>query len=193
MQTFSRDHVIHVSAIRRPAPLFRIVGRRSGSCLPTSKDQSVSPLQTQQTRTKISTWEDGSLEDKMLGLTPFLLFAGKCAEAMQFYQSCFGGDLILTRLAEMPMKAQFPPEEHHKITYALLKSGVVEFSATDWLRPTHRRQQGNTTAMYITGDSYDELSPIFEKLRQSADQEFLVELRELPFGIYGRFTDRFGV
>jgi PhnB protein len=118
----------------------------------------------------------------MLGLTPFLLFDGNCAEAMQFYQSCFGGDLILTRLAEMPMKAQFPPEGHHKITYALLKSGVVEFSATDWLHPTQRRKQGNTTAMYITADSYDELSPIFEKLRQSADQEFLVELREMPFG-----------
>ena len=129
----------------------------------------------------------------MLGLTTFLLFDGNCAEAMQFYQSCFGGDLILTRLGDTPMKAQLPPEQHHKITYAHLKAGVVEFSATDWLHPIHRRQQGNTTAMYITGDSYDELSPIFEKLRQSADQEFLVELREMPFGIYGRFTDRFGV
>ena len=129
----------------------------------------------------------------MLGLTPFLLFGGNCAEAMQFYHSCFGGDLILTRLGETPMKAQFPPDQHHKITYSLLKSGVVEFSATDWLHPTHRRQQGNTAAMYITGDSYDELSTIFEKLRDSADQEFLVQLREMPFGIYGRFTDRFGV
>lgn len=129
----------------------------------------------------------------MLGLSPFLLFDGNCAEAMQFYQSCFGGDLILTSLGETPMKAQFPSEQHHKITYALLRSGVVEFSATDWLHPTHRRQQGNTTAMYVNGDSYHELSAIFEKLREGADQEFLVELREMPFGIYGRFTDRFGV
>ena len=129
----------------------------------------------------------------MLSLTPFLLFDGNCAEAMQFYQSCFGGDLTLTRLGDTPMKAQFPPEQQHKITYALLRSGIVEFSATDWLHPTHLRQVGNTTAMYITGGSLDELSPIFEKLREDADQEFLVELREMPFGIYGRFTDRFGV
>ena len=129
----------------------------------------------------------------MLSLTPFLLFDGNCAEAMQFYQSCFGGDLTLTRLGDTPMKAQFPPEQQHKITYALLKSGNVEFSATDWLHPTHLRQAGNTTAMYITGASLDELSPIFEKLREGADQEFFVELREMPFGIYGRFTDRFEV
>lgn len=128
----------------------------------------------------------------MLRLTPFLLFDGNCAEAMQFYQSCFGGDLILTRLSETPMKAQLPPEQHHKITYAFLASGTVEFSATDWLHPTHRRLQGNTTAMYVTG-GFNELLPIFDKLRNGADTEFLVELREMPFGIYGRFTDRYGV
>lgn len=129
----------------------------------------------------------------MLRLTPFLLFDGNCAEAMEFYQSSFDGDLILTRLGDTPMKAQFPPEQHHKITYAYLKSGAVEFSATDWLDPTHRPQQGNTTAMYVTGDGYDELLPIFNRLRDGADAEFLVELREMPFGIYGRLTDRYGV
>jgi PhnB protein len=133
------------------------------------------------------------VEDEMLSLTPFLLFDGNCADAMHFYQSCFGGDLILTRLADTPMKAQFPAEQHHKITYALLKSGLVEFSATDWLHPVHQRQPGNTTAMYVTGDSYDQLSPIFEKLREGAEQEFLVELREMPFGIFGRYADRYGV
>jgi PhnB protein len=134
-----------------------------------------------------------NLENEMLRLTPFLLFDGNCRDAMHFYQSCFGGDLTLTRLADTPMKAQMPPEQHHKITYALLKSEAVEFSATDWLHPIPQRQQGNTTAMYVTGNSYDELSPIFEKLREDADQEFLVELRAMPFGVFGRFTDRFGV
>ncbi len=129
----------------------------------------------------------------MLGLTPFLLFDGNCAEALQFYQSCFGGDLTLIRLSETPMKAQFPPEQHHKITYAFLRSGAIEFSATDWLHPTRRPLPGNTTAMYVTGVGYDELSPIFDKLRRGAEAEFLVELREMPFGIYGRLTDRYGV
>lgn len=129
----------------------------------------------------------------MLRLTPFLLFNGNCAEAMKFYQSCFGGDLTLIRLAETPMKAQFPPEQHNKITNAHLKSGLVEFSATDWLHPTRQRNQGNTTAMYVTGDGIEELLPIFKKLRDGANPEFLVELCEMPFGVYGRLTDRYGV
>jgi PhnB protein len=129
----------------------------------------------------------------MLDLTPFLLFEGNCAEAMQFYQSCFGGDLTLIRLADTPMKAQTPPEQHQKITYASLRSGAIEFSATDWLHPTRQPLQGNTTAMYVTGDGYDELSPIFDILRDGADAQLLTELREMPFGIYGRLTDRYGV
>jgi PhnB protein len=54
----------------------------------------------------------------MLRLTPFLQFEGNCAEPMLFYQSCFGGNLALTRLGDTPMKAQFPPEQHQKITNA---------------------------------------------------------------------------
>ena len=129
----------------------------------------------------------------MLALTPFLLFDGNCAEAMHFYQSCLGGDLVLTRLSETPMKAQFPPGQHNRIAYAHLKSGAVEFSATDWLHPTRQPQRGNTTALRITASGRDELSPIFNRLRHSADAEFLVELCTMPFGIYGRLTDQYGV
>jgi len=129
----------------------------------------------------------------MLRLTPFLLFDGTCAEAMEFYASCFGGDLMLTRLADTPMKEGFPAEQHQKITYALLKSDAVEFSATDWLHPTRMPKQGNTTAMYLSSARPEELRTIFDKLSDGADREFFVALKEMPFGLYGRLTDRYGV
>ena len=53
--------------------------------------------------------------------------------------------------------------------------------------------KGNTTAICVTGAGYDELSPVFDKLRDGAEAELLVELHEMPFGIYGRLTDRYGV
>jgi uncharacterized glyoxalase superfamily protein PhnB len=79
----------------------------------------------------------------MLHCTPFLLFDGKCAEAVKFYQKCLGGELTLTKLGETPMKTQFPLEKHHKIVNTHLKSGAVEFSATDWLHPTKIPKKGN--------------------------------------------------
>jgi PhnB protein len=133
------------------------------------------------------------MEDEMLRLTPFLLFDGNCAEAMEFYSACVGGDLILTRLADTPMKNQFPEEQHHKIVNAYLKSSAIEFSGTDWLHPTETPKQGNTIAMYINSAQLDELRTIFDKLSEGADKEFLVELRDMPFGVYGRLTDRYGV
>jgi PhnB protein len=129
----------------------------------------------------------------MLRLTPFLLFEGTCAEAMRFYQSCLGGDLTLIRLGDTPMKDGFPESQHPKITYACLKSDQVEFSATDWLHPTQVPKRGNTAAMYLTSDQPAQLRAIFEKLADGAAKEFFVELQEMPFGLYGHFTDRYGV
>ena len=129
----------------------------------------------------------------MLRVTPFLLFDGDCAEAMEFYSGCFGGELMLTRLGETPMKEQFPAEKHGRIVNAYLKSGAVEISATDWLHPTRAPKQGNTTAIYVSGAGAEELRAVFARLSDGADRELLVELREMPFGVYGRLTDRYGV
>jgi len=129
----------------------------------------------------------------MMNLTPFLLFDGNCAEAMAFYQSCLGGDLRITKLGDTPMKDHMPPEQHHKVVNARLKSGDIEFSATDWLHPTQRPKQGNTTGMFINGAKYIELRTIFDKLAAGADKELLDDLRDMPFGSYGHLADRYGV
>ena len=129
----------------------------------------------------------------MLNLTPFLLFDGNCAEAMTFYQACFGGELTVTTVSDMPNKDQFPPEHQHKIAHAHLKSAAIEFSATDWLHPTRRPKQGNTVAMYINGGEYKELRAVFDRLAAGADKELLDDLRDMPFGSYGHLADKYGV
>ncbi len=130
----------------------------------------------------------------MLRCTPFLLFDGNCAEAMTFYHECLGGELVLTKLGDTPMKNQFPPEKHDKIINARLTSGDIDISATDWMAsPDFDPLQGNTYAIYITGKSHDELKPVFDKLRDGDNNKRLQELHEMPFGIFGQFYDRYGV
>jgi hypothetical protein len=34
---------------------------------------------------------------------------------MKFYKSCFGGELIITRLADTPMKAQFTADKFERV------------------------------------------------------------------------------
>ena len=126
-------------------------------------------------------------------LMPFLLFDGNCAEAMTFYQGCLGGELAVTKVGDTPMKAQMPPAQHHKVAFANLKSGFMEFSATDWLHATRIPKQGNTVALYISGGKYHELRTIFDKLAVGASKELLDDLRDLPFGTYGHLADKYGV
>jgi PhnB protein len=130
----------------------------------------------------------------MLRTTPFLLFDGNCAEAMTFYHECLGGELTLTKLGDTPMKDMQPPEKHDRIIYAELKSGEIDISATDWMAsPEFDPLQGNTYAIYITGNGFDELKTVFDKLKDGDNNTRLQELHEMPFGIYGQFYDKYGV
>lgn len=129
----------------------------------------------------------------MINLTPYLLFDGNCAEAMTFYQACLGGELTITKVGDSPMKSQMPPEQHHKVVNANLKSGAMNLSASDWLHPTRSPRQGNTVCLYINGGTYNELKEILDKLSVGADLALLDPLRDMPFGSYGALTDKFGV
>ncbi len=114
----------------------------------------------------------------MLSCTPFLLFDGNCAEAMTFYHQCLGGELTLTKLGDTPMKDMFPPEKHNRLINANLKSGA---------------KQGDTYAIFVIGEGYDELKAVFDKLAEGAKKDRFQELHDLPFGTYGQFYDRYGV
>jgi len=122
------------------------------------------------------------------------LFDGNCAEAMTFYHECLGGELTLTKLGDTPMKDLFPPEKHQRLINASLKNGDIEISATDWMAaPEYEPTPGDTTAIFIIGGDYDELKAVFDKLSQDAKKDRFQDLHELPFGMYGQFTDKFGV
>ncbi len=130
----------------------------------------------------------------MLRGTPFLLFDGNCAEAMGFYHACLGGTLVLSKLGDTPMKAQFPPEKHGRIINARLTSGAVEISATDWMAsPAFGPIRGNMSAIFVQGSDDEELRQVFDRLAVDADRDRFQDLHPLPFGTYGQFYDKFGV
>lgn len=130
----------------------------------------------------------------MLRCIPFLLFDGNCAEAMNFYHNGLGGTLLLTKLSETPMKNDFPKEKHNRIINAQLKSGNLEISGADWMAsPSFEPLQGNTTAIFVIGNNFDEIKVVFDKLASGADKERFQELHDLPFGLYGQFYDKYGV
>ncbi len=129
--------------------------------------------------------------EAVIGLTPYLLFDGNCYQAMQFYQSCFGGDLTAMKVKDSPAKDQMPAFQRDKTINARLTSGKLEISASDWLRLDQTRIPGNTVCLYLSGGRLPELKELFEKLSQGA--EVTDPLKEIFFGVYGALNDKFGV
>lgn len=127
----------------------------------------------------------------MTTLTPYLLFDGNCRQAMEFYKSCFGGELTITKVKDSPAKDQMLAGEQDKIINARLMSGNLEISASDWLRPDRTRVPGNTVCLYLSGGTSQELKALFERLSQAA--EVTDPLKEVFFGMYGALNDQFGV
>ena len=127
----------------------------------------------------------------MTTLTTYLLFDGTCRQAMEFYQSCFGGELALTKVKDSAAKDRMPAFQQDKVLNARLRSGDVDISASDWLRPAQTLVRGNTVCLFLSGGTLRDLKALFEKLSEGA--EVTDPLQEQFFGTYGALNDRFGV
>ena len=66
----------------------------------------------------------------MTNFSPYLLFDGNCAEAMEFYKSVFDGEIMLTKVSDSTVKDQMSKEIQDKIIYAHFKSEAMEFSGS---------------------------------------------------------------
>ncbi len=127
----------------------------------------------------------------MIKLTVYLLFDDTCRQAMEFYQSCFGGELNLQTVGESVMKSQMPSSMHQRVLNAQLRNKDIDISASDWLRSDRKPIQGNMVCLYINTEQSEELKRIFDKLLERAT--VVDPLAERFFGTYGALTDKFGV
>ncbi len=127
----------------------------------------------------------------MTTLTPYLLFDGSCQDTMEFYKSVFGGELTSIKVKDSPVKDHMPAFQQEKALNARLRSGALEISASDWLRPAQIPIRGNTVCLYLSGGTSQDLKTLFGKLAEGA--EVTDPLTEQFFGFYGALNDRFGV
>ena len=84
-------------------------------------------------------------------LTPFLLFDGNSAEAMRFYRGVPRRRAPHHQARRHADGGRAPGRKHGKVVNALLQSGPIEFTATDWLHPTRTRKHGNNVGLFVNG------------------------------------------
>ncbi len=123
-------------------------------------------------------------------LNPYLSFRNNAREAMGFYQTVFGGKLVMNTFKEF--HASQDPSEDDKIMHAELETGNgITFMAADTPNGMEYRP-GNNFSVSLSGDNEAELKTYFQKL--SAGGTVAMPLENAPWGdMFGMCTDRFGV
>jgi PhnB protein len=123
-------------------------------------------------------------------LNAYLSFGDNARQAMEFYQSVFGGKLELHTFKEY--HASQDPAEENKIMHSVLTAdnGIV-FMAAD-TPASMEYKPGNSFSMSLSGDDEVTLRGYFEKL--SASGTVTMPLEKAIWGdIFGMCVDQFNV
>jgi PhnB protein len=124
-------------------------------------------------------------------LNPYLGFRDNARDAMTFYQSVFGGDLVLSSFGDF--QASQDPAEADKIMHGMLTTdtGMVLMGADTPNSMDYT--PGNTISVSLSGDDDAELRGYWDKLSVDGGS-VTVPLEQAPWGdTFGMCTDRFGV
>ncbi len=94
---------------------------------------------------------------------PFLTFNGNCIAAMKFYQSCFGGELLLDYLGESPCGIDMPQDMKRLIMRGILDAKTIKIFASD-LGGEEGLVTGNTIAILFKASGREELTKVYRTL-----------------------------
>ncbi len=126
-------------------------------------------------------------------LNPYLSFKDNAREAMEFYQSVFGGELTLSTFAEFGGMGVPDDEGHHIMHGQLTTPGGLTLMGAD--TPSHMGYEapsGAGISISVSGDDDDELDRYWAGLSEGGS--VTVPFEAAPWGDrFGMLTDRFGV
>ncbi|HEU5130173.1 MAG TPA: VOC family protein [Glycomyces sp.] len=124
-------------------------------------------------------------------VTPHLNFRGQAREALEFYRSAFGGDLVATTYGDLG-SAEDPAEADHLVWGQVAAPGGFRVMAYDV--PGSRPWSPGEAPFFVSvrGDDPEEIAAAWKRLAEGAT--VLQPLEPSPWArLYGMLKDRFGV
>ena len=125
----------------------------------------------------------------MAQISPYLTFNGNCAEAMNFYKSVFGGELMMQTFGQAPMESS--EAEKERIMHANLTNGDLMLMASDGM-PNQPVEAGSNVTLSVQCKSKEEQEKYFNALAEGG--QITMPLQDTFWGAYfGMLTDKFGM
>ncbi|MDO5644699.1 MAG: VOC family protein [Dermabacter sp.] len=130
-------------------------------------------------------------------LRAYINFEGTTREAMEYYQSVFGGELMVTTFGEAHAQPADSPSAT-KVMNSQLSTDLFTLMAADIIEETpFEVRVGNNFNLALVGDSAADLeaiAPRFEALAKDANPDTYMPLSRVMWGdVFGGLQDRFGV
>jgi PhnB protein len=122
-------------------------------------------------------------------LNPYISFGDNARPAMEFYQSVFGGELIINTFGEFGPQN---PAVDNLVMHAWLKSPSGYNIMGSDTPPGMSREVGNNITVSLSGDDADELRGYWEKLSDGGTVTMPLE-KQMWGDEFGQCTDKFGV
>ena len=126
----------------------------------------------------------------MSQINSYLTFSGNCREAMEFYQSCLGGELFFQTVGETPLAGKMPEKMKNMILHSTLTNGDLKLMASDMVSEKGLIR-GNGVSLMLNCESEEEIYRVFRSLSEGG---IIGHALENTFwgAIIGDFTDKFG-
>lgn len=123
-------------------------------------------------------------------LNPYLTFAGTCREAMEFYQSVFGGELSVMTFGQMGAEGVAADGVMHAHLLTDLGFTLMASDTPPGDEGAAERPNGAVSCS-LSGDDTEALTGYWEQL--SADGQVQMPLEKQMWGdTFGMCVDRFG-
>jgi PhnB protein len=132
----------------------------------------------------------GKEADKMSQLHIYLTFNGNCREAMNFYHTCFGGEVQLQTIGDSPLGNKLDPEMRHYILHASISTDQFTLLGTDMV-DENDLIQGNSVSIWVECNATDEVHAYYKKLAKNGKAFQPIE-QTFSGALLGSLTDQFG-
>lgn len=121
-------------------------------------------------------------------LNPYLNFRTDAREAITFYQSVFGGVLVMNTFGEFGMEGP----EADKVMHGMLETPSGFTLMCSDVPDAMELDSGSSITVSLSGDDAEELRGYWDKLAEGGNVTMPLE-RQSWGDDFGELTDRFGV
>lgn len=127
----------------------------------------------------------------MATLEPYISFAGKTAEAMEFYRSVLGGESTVRLAKDGPNAGNTPADKLDQVFHAdLTTDGGFHILGSDMM--SGDTPVNNVVSLALMCDSDEQLRSYFDKLSDGG--KVVWPVRDSEWGsVYAQLIDRYGV